>query len=521
MYPVKKQPSISIADQGTLLKFLQAHATAFLRLIVCLAAPAASVALCTRSALADYEVPNPAYDAPAGYYNSATGTGTTLRGNLHTIISSGFNTYNYGDARTILPILWEDPNDSSRMILVYNNQSIVKPNPSGTNPAGLPGWDGGTTWNREHLWPQSLLGVSVSNSYKGPASDLFELAPCNPSVNSSRGNNDYGTTDASGTYFNHGTNPHPFYFFPGDAQKGDVARSIFYMATRYYGGTGIQNLSVLDGFPNDTMVNTYSIGDRQSLLRWNYADGVDNFERRKNDLIYDDYQHNRNPYIDHPEYVWAIFGDSDNNSQISVATPAADGSSSTTANLGNVIVGTAFGTANVTVSKSGHTPTTFDITTSGNAVTTGSGLLAGTGHPFNYDSQSKGMTVGWTGSTATAGAKSGTITIDNTDLTTAGTGQGSADGNDTVTVTGNVYDHANASFTSPSDTNSTTVDVGIYKTGTERNPPALTSTTSSIPPASRPGSNMSVSPAAATPPSCLPTSPPLSPAFWRQVATSG
>ena len=75
------------------------------------------------------------------------------------------------------------------------------------------------------------------------------------------------------------------------------------------------------------------------------------------------------------------------------------------------------------------------------------------------------MTVGWTGSTATAGAKSGTVTINNTDLTTAGTGQGSADGDDTVTVSGNVYDHANASFASPSDTNSTTVNVGIYKTG--------------------------------------------------------
>ena len=140
------------------------------------------------------------------------------------------------------------------------------------------------------------------------------------------------------------------------------------------------------------------------MLRWNYADGVNNFERRKNDLIYDTYQHNRNPYIDHPEYVWAVFGDALNNSQISVATPAGDGSSSTTANLGNVIVGTAFGTANVTVSKSGNTPTTFDITSSGNAVTTGSGLQAGTGHPFQYGSQSTSMTVGWTGSTATAGA---------------------------------------------------------------------------------------------------------------------
>ena len=455
---------VRLLGPGNLLKFLPARGTAFLRLIVCLAASVACLALNLRQARAvdGYEVPNAAYDAPAGYYNTATGTGTTLRTNLHNIITSGYTGNNYGDSRSILPVLWQDPTNSNNMILTYNNASVVKPT-GGT----IPGWDEGTTWNREHLWPQSLLGISVSNSYIGAGSDLFELAPCNPSVNSSRGNNDYGTSDASGTYFNHGIGPS--YFFPGDAQKGDVAHSIFYMATRYYDGSStasINNLNIVDGFPNDTSITTHNIGDRQALLRWNYADGVNNFERRRNDLIYDTYQHNRNPFIDHPEYVWAVFGDALNNSQISVATPAGDGSSSTTANLGNVIVGTAFGTANVTVGKTGNTPTTFDVTTSGNAVTSGSGLQSGTGHPFNYGSQSSSMTVGWTGSTATAGAKSGTVTINNTDLTTAGTGQGSADGDDVVTVTGNVLDHANASFATPSDTNSTTVNVGIYKTGT-------------------------------------------------------
>ena len=75
--------------------------------------------------------------------------------------------------------------------------------------------------------------------------------------------------------------------------------------------------------------------------------GVDNYERRYNQYIYCSsgnltnhalnptyYQGNRNPYIDHPEYVWAIFGGGNNNSQLHVGnTVASDGSSSTTATL--------------------------------------------------------------------------------------------------------------------------------------------------------------------------------------------
>ena len=67
-------------------------------------------------AVTGYEVPNSAYDAPASYYNTATGTGTTLRTNLHNIITSGFTGENYGDARSILPVLWQDPANSNNMI---------------------------------------------------------------------------------------------------------------------------------------------------------------------------------------------------------------------------------------------------------------------------------------------------------------------------------------------------------------------------------------------------------------------
>src|SRR6185369_11913362 len=80
------------------------------------------------------------------------------------------------------------------------------------------------------------------------------------------------------------------------------------------------------------------------------------------------------------------------------------------------------------------------VTSSGN-VTFASGVgkvLAGTGQPFDYGNVTKTLTLGLSTSTSTVGLKSGTVTINNTDLTTAGAGQGSADGNDTVNVQGSV-----------------------------------------------------------------------------------
>ena len=84
---------LRVPGPGNLLKFLPARGTAFLRLIVCLAATTACIATYLRQARAadGYEVPNTAYDAPAGYYNTATGTGTTFRTNLHNIITSGYH----------------------------------------------------------------------------------------------------------------------------------------------------------------------------------------------------------------------------------------------------------------------------------------------------------------------------------------------------------------------------------------------------------------------------------------------
>src|SRR5262249_3984404 len=212
------------------------------------------------------------------------------------------------------------------------------------------------------------------------------------------------------------------YWCPGTADAGEAARAMFYMATRYFTpsnmnrGTDIQNLELVNGIPT----SDFHMGDLNSYLHWNYEYGVDNFERRRNQLIYGSagdltnhalnpnyYQGNRNPFIDHPEYVWAIFG-SDvvsgnivNNSQIYVgATPASDGSSTVNVDLGRIMTGGSFGTSDVAFTKSGaptnSDPTTFDITATGNATTTSGAnkLVIGQGQGIDFGTQTRTITVG-------------------------------------------------------------------------------------------------------------------------------
>ncbi len=321
-----------------------------------------SAAALGRSALAGYEVPDPAYNPPANYYNAATGTGNTLRTNLHNIISSGFTQQSYANARFALADTDKDPNNSNNILTVYDRTSVSNV------------WDSGATWNREHLWPASRINGGTS----GPTADLFELRPAYTATNGDRGNLPYGGgPNASGAPYVV-TNQ---YFFPGDADKGDVSRAMFYMATMYYTGSPTlspTNLQLINGYTVGPNLPDYKMGDLDSMLHWNYQDGVDNFERRRNQFIYSNTlepqysQKNRNPYVDHPEYVWAVFGTGPNDSQLSVAAPASNGASSANLSVGTVIVGGTFATGTATLSKTGSTPTTFNITASGNAITVAS-----------------------------------------------------------------------------------------------------------------------------------------------------
>jgi len=234
---------------------------------------------------------------PNGYYNSAQGlSGTPLKAALNSIIDN-HTAYPYSSSSTdvwdILQQTDEDPNNSLNVILLYSGRSEPKANRVGSSGATS------TAWNREHVWAKSHGGFGTST---GAGTDAHHLRPSDESVNSNRGNLD----------FDNGGTPHPEAtgckydsdsWEPRDEVKGDVARMIFYMATRYEGAGSDPDLEVNDLVNN--LTNPYH-GKLTTLVQWHYQDTVDNFERNRNNIIYS-FQGNRNPYIDHPEYVTYIF----------------------------------------------------------------------------------------------------------------------------------------------------------------------------------------------------------------------
>jgi len=238
------------------------------------------------------------------YYNSAEGLKeNALKTALYDIIK-GHTEFPYTSSSTdvwdILKETDKDPNNAANVIFLYSGQTIL---------AGLAGneYRGGSGWTREHVWPQSLGDFSTSSDLWG-ATDVHHLRPEDSGVNSTRSNRpfdncitcvevwDNGLFTGSYTDANLGT------FEPRDAVKGDVARMIFYMATRYEGENGESDLELLDA----SSFSAPNMGQLSTLIEWNREDPVDEWERNRNEIIFS-YQNNRNPFIDFPdlvEYIW-------------------------------------------------------------------------------------------------------------------------------------------------------------------------------------------------------------------------
>ncbi|WP_305785454.1 endonuclease [Symbioplanes lichenis] len=226
------------------------------------------------------------------YYAAASGkSGAALKTALHTIISSGVTTLSYDAVWNALKVTDQDPNNSSNVILLYSGLSRSK---------SLNGGDSGD-WNREHVWAKSHGDFGTAN---GPGTDLHHLRPEDVTVNALRDNKDFDTggTAVSGATGNYTDSDS---WEPRNAVKGDVARMIFYMAVRYQGDDAWPDLEVNDSVSNGTSPR---LGRLSKLLAWNTQDPPDAFERNRNQVIYASYQHNRNPFIDHPEWVASIFG---------------------------------------------------------------------------------------------------------------------------------------------------------------------------------------------------------------------
>ena len=224
------------------------------------------------------------------YYNATQNKwGSDLKSALHNIIK-GHTQYSYSDLWDILSDTDEDPANPNNVILIYTGWSYPKSNHGGN----------ADQWNREHVWAKSHGDFGTTP----PAgSDVHHIRPCDVSVNSKRGNLDF---DNGGSLYTDPDGVTNCYYDgdswePRDEDKGDVARMMYYMVVRYEGEEGY-DLELVDYTPSTTSSDPV-FGKKSTLYDWHWIDTVDSWERSRNDRIYNNWQHNRNPFIDHPEFV--------------------------------------------------------------------------------------------------------------------------------------------------------------------------------------------------------------------------
>jgi hypothetical protein len=108
--------------------------------------------------------------------------------------------------------------------------------------------------------------------------------------------------------------------------RGEIARAAFYMDVRYSGDKSNENDLQLTNDLAAISSDTVFFGRLDTLLEWYIADPVDAAERTRNDLVYSDYQKNRNPFVDHPEWVVAIYGSTTSEPCV-LGKPTIDGES--------------------------------------------------------------------------------------------------------------------------------------------------------------------------------------------------
>ena len=248
---------------------------------------------------------------PSGYYDNAAGlSGEQLKTALFEIIND-HNAQSYNSIWTHFQSTDPKPNGK-----VWDMYSDV---PNGTPPYEYTfGGDQcgnytqeGDCYNREHSFPKSWFDDDFPMS-----TDLFHIVPTDGYVNQKRSNWPFGETN-NPTWISMngskvGTNSTSGYsgtiFEPIDAYKGDFARAYFYMATRYedviaswenYDSNGD---AVLDG----TSYPVFEDWCLDLLMDWNSSDPVSQKEIDRNNAIYN-IQDNRNPFIDHPEWVNSVW----------------------------------------------------------------------------------------------------------------------------------------------------------------------------------------------------------------------
>lgn len=267
-------------------------------------------------------------DWPTGYYDGAIGLSCApLKTALKTAITTGNTPKTYTDLWAQYLISDVKPREvgTGSANVIWD---IYSDNPTGTDPYNFtPGsvatggqQDNGTggavegdKYNREHTVPVDWFDGNTNNS--GPATDYLHIMPTDKLVNNQRSSYIYGeVTNPSWTSLNGSKlGPNAFAgltgtaFEPINEYKGDVARAFLYFVTRYQ-----DNMTTFTGgafgtqaFDNTTFPSV-DIDYLRLMIKWHNQDPVSQKERDRNNAAYT-FQGNRNPYIDHPEYVEMVW----------------------------------------------------------------------------------------------------------------------------------------------------------------------------------------------------------------------
>lgn len=244
-------------------------------------------------------------DEPIDYYDNAWGVqGDDLRLALHDIIDD-HTALSY--AEVWIAFKRTDAKPNGKVWDIYSDTPGETPPNEFTfvvdQDDGTGGASEGEKYNREHSWPNSWFDAEMPMY-----TDLFALYPVDKYINGKRSDNPYGEvgsptwTSVNGSML--GASNTPGYtgtvFEPIDEYKGDLARTYFYMTTRYYGED--------TGWSGSEMVDRANLRPwaMDMLLAWSDADPVSQKEIMRNNAIYA-IQHNRNPFIDHPEFIDEMF----------------------------------------------------------------------------------------------------------------------------------------------------------------------------------------------------------------------
>jgi endonuclease I len=222
------------------------------------------------------------------YYATAQGKqGADLLRALHLIVRTGHVDRGYAQARDELFGIVEDLDGDNKVEDLFTGE-LRGPVTDRKNAYGK-------GLNTEHTWPQSKGATGIAQS------DLHHLHAADTHTNEMRGSHPYG--DVAKVEWSVGEGVHQAklgvdtlgetVFEPRADVKGDIARGLLYFYTRY--SQSRTNDFTLENFRHEL----------PTLLKWNAQDPVSDLERQRNDAV-QTVQGNRNPFVDHPEFVDAV-----------------------------------------------------------------------------------------------------------------------------------------------------------------------------------------------------------------------